>query len=92
PDRLWAVLLINKDPDNAREVKIEFACEERDCEDLKVGYLHGEVDFYNYSSNDYQLGTRFRVVRDRSPEHQRLKFSDSTTFKIPAYSLSVVRG
>jgi len=92
PDRLWAVLLINRDPDNAREVKIEFECEEPGCEDLKVGYLHGEVDFYQYSSNEYQLGTGFRVVRDRSPEHQRLKFGGSTTFKIPAYSLSVVRG
>jgi F5/8 type C domain-containing protein len=92
PDRLWAVLLINKDPDNAREVKIEFECEEPGCEDLKIGYSHGEVDFYQYSSDEYQLGADFRAVRDRPPEHQRLKFSAGTTFKIPAYSLSVLRG
>jgi hypothetical protein len=92
PDRLWSVLLINKDPYNAREVKIEFECEEPGCEDLKVGYSHGEVDFYQYSRNEYQLGSDFRVVRDRPPVHQRLKVGSSTTFNIPAYSLSVVRG
>jgi hypothetical protein len=92
PDRLWAVLLINKDPDNAREVKIEFECEQPECEDLKVGYSHGEVDFYQYSRNEYQLGSDFRVVRDRPPAHQRLRVDSSTTFEIPAYSLSIVRG
>ena len=92
PDQLWAVLLVNKDPDNAREVKIEFACETRGCEDLKFRYSHGEVDFYQYSRNEYQLGTDFRVVRDRPPEHQRLEFGGSTTFRLPAYSLSIVRG
>jgi F5/8 type C domain-containing protein len=92
PDRLWAVLLINKDPDNAREVKIEFRCEEPACEDLKVGYSHGEVDLYQYSRNEYQLGADFRVVRDMPPVHERLKVDSSTTFKLPAYSLSVVRG
>jgi hypothetical protein len=92
PDRLWAVLLVNKDPDNAREVKIEFECEQPECEDLKVGYSHGEVDFYQYSRNEYQLGSDFRVVRDRPPAHQRLRVDSSTTFEIPAYSLSIVRG
>ena len=92
PDRLWAVLLINKDPDNAREVKIEFHCEELGCEDFKVGYSHGEVDFYQYSRNEYQLGADFRVVRDRPPVHELLRVGSSTTFKLPAYSLSVVRG
>jgi len=92
PDGLWAVLLINKDPENAREVKIEFECEEPGCEDLKVGYSRGEVDFYQYSRNEYQLGADFRVVRDQPPVHERLKAGSSTTFQIPAYSLSVVRG
>jgi F5/8 type C domain len=92
PDRLWAVLLINRDPDNAREIKIQFECEDPGCENLKVGYLSGEVDVYQYGRDEYQLGADFRVVRDRPPEHQRLKFDDGTTFKIPAYSLSVVRG
>ena len=59
---------------------------------MKVGYLRGEVDVYQYGRDEYQLGADFRAVRDRPPEHQRLKFDDSTTFKIPAYSLSVVRG
>ena len=92
PDGLWAVLLINKDPDNAREVRIEFECEEPGCEDAKVGYSHGEVDLYQYSRNEYQLGSDFRVMRDRPPVHQRVKVGSNTTLKIPAYSLSVVRG
>lgn len=92
PDRLWALLLINKDPDNAREVKIEFECEGHRCEDLPVGYSHNEVDFYQYSRNEYQLGADFRVIRDKPPVHQRLKVGSSTIFKIPSYSLSVVRG
>ena len=92
PDGLWAVLLVNKDPDNAHAVKIEFESKELRCKDLVVGYSHGEVDVYQYSSNQYQLGADFRPVRDRPPEHQRLKLDGRVTFKLPPYSLTVVRG
>lgn len=92
PDGLWALLLVNKDPDNARDVRIEFECEEQGCEDSRVGYSLDEVDFYQYSRSEYQLGPDFRVVRDTPPVHQRLRVDSSTTFAIPAYSLTVVRG
>ena len=92
PDGLWALLLINKDPDNARDVKIEFECEKPECKDLKVGYSHGELDVYQYSQKQYQLGDDFLPRKDLPPEHQRLKLDTSTTLKIPAYSLTVVRG
>jgi len=80
PDGLWAVLLINKDPDNAREVRIEFENE---------GYSHGEVDLYQYSRDQYQLGADFLPLRDLPPDHQRLKLAGSTTFELPPYSLTV---
>jgi hypothetical protein len=83
PDHLWALLLINKDPDNAREIRIEFDNE---------GYSHGEVDLYQYSRKQYQLGADFLPLRDLPPEHQRLKPAGDTTFKLPPYSLTVVRG
>jgi F5/8 type C domain len=92
PDGLWAVLLVNKDPDNAREVRIEFESKELRRKGLEVGYSHSEVDVYQYSSNQYQLGADFRPVRDGSPEHQLLKLGGSATFKLPPYSLTVVRG
>jgi hypothetical protein len=92
PDGLWALLLINKDPDNARDVKIEFECEKPECKDLKVGYSHGELDVYQYSQKQYQLGDDFLPRKDLPPEHQRLKLDTSTTVKIPSYSLTVVRG
>ena len=92
PDGLWSVLLINRDPDNARQVKIEFECAAPGCEDRKVGYSHGEVDVYQYSRDDYQLGANSIPIKDLPPEHQRLKFGADTTFNIPAYSLTVVRG
>ncbi|HYK19391.1 MAG TPA: hypothetical protein VEV42_01565, partial [Pyrinomonadaceae bacterium] len=92
PDHKWAVLLVNKDPANARDVRIEFDSEELQREDLKAGYSHGEVDVYQYSRNEYQLRVDFIPIRDNPPEHQRLKFSDSTTFNLPAYSLTIVRG
>jgi hypothetical protein len=92
PDGLWALLLINKDPDNARDVKIEFECEALGCKDLNAGYSRGEVDVYQYSCSHYQLGEDFLPRRDLPPEHQRLKFDASTPVKIPAYSLTVVRG
>lgn len=85
PDRLWAVLLINRDPDNAREVRIEFENEE-------LPKSHGEVDLYQYSRKQYRLGSDFRPVQDLPPEHQRLKLAGSNTFELPAYSLTVVRG
>ena len=92
PDGLWAVLLINKVPDNVRDVRIEFECEGRGCEGLKLAYSQGEVDLYQYSRNEYELGSDFRVVRDSPPVHQRLKVGSRTTFEVPGYSLSVVRG
>ncbi|HEX6715802.1 MAG TPA: discoidin domain-containing protein [Pyrinomonadaceae bacterium] len=85
PDHLWAVLLINKDPDNARDVKIEF-------DGLEPGYLHGEVDLYQYSRNQYQLGADFHPVRDDPPDHQRLKLTGTNTFNLPPYSLTIIRG
>jgi hypothetical protein len=90
PDRLWSVLLVNRDPDHAREVKIEFDCPE--CNESKAGYSHGEVDVYQYSRNQYQLGDDFVPRKDLPPEHQRLKLEAGTTFNLPAYSLTVVRG
>ena len=92
PDRLWAVLLVNRDSDKAREVKIEFECEEAGCEGSKVGYSQSELDFYQYSRNQYQLGADFHPVKDLPPEHQRLKTDAATTFNLPAYSLTIVRG
>ena len=92
PDGLWAVLLINKDPDNAHKVKIEFESKELPGKGLEIGYAHGEVDVYQYSGNQYQLGADFRPSRDWPPEHQRLKFGGTTTFNLPPYSLTVVRG
>ena len=92
PDRLWAVLLVNRDPENAREVKIEFECEEPGCKGLPVGYSPGEVDVYQYSKNQYQLGDDSIPHRDLPPDHERLKFDGGTTLRLPAYSLSVVRG
>src|SRR5262249_5715424 len=56
PDRFWAVLLINKDPDRDREVRIDFECDDPGCKDLPAGYSHGEVDVYQYSRKQYQLG------------------------------------
>ena len=92
PDRLWSVMLINRDPDNAREVRIEFDCEEPGCPGLQPGYSSGALDFYQYSRKQYQLGDDSIPRRDDPPEHQRLKLDAATTFKLPAYSLTVVRG
>ncbi|HEX3185983.1 MAG TPA: discoidin domain-containing protein [Pyrinomonadaceae bacterium] len=92
PDRLWSVLLINRDADKSREVKIEFECEEPGCKDSNLGYSHSEVDVYQYSRTQYQLGANYLPLRDLPPEHQRLKANAGTTFNLPAYSLTVVRG
>lgn len=92
PDGLWSVMLINRDVDNAKEVRIEFECEEPGCQESKIGYSHGEVDVYQYSRNEYELGSDLLPRKDLPPEHQRLKSGSSTTFNLPAYSLTVVRG
>jgi hypothetical protein len=92
PDRRWALLLINRDSDRAREVRVEYWCEAAGCAGLPVGYSRGEVDVYQYSRKQYELGTDFLPRRDLPPEHQQLKFGAGTTFNLPAYSLTVIRG
>ena len=92
PDRLWSVLLINRDPDSAREVKIDFECEEPGCKGLPVGYSHREIDLYQYSRKQYELGSDFLPRRDLPPEHQWLNFDTNITFNLPAYSITIVRG
>jgi hypothetical protein len=84
PDRLWSVLLINKDPKRSFELR---AIATRS---LK---LEGAFDVYQYSSKQYALGGSPRSpypVKADEPEHRVV--SALSQLLLPPYSLTVVRG
>jgi hypothetical protein len=91
PDGLWALLILNKDPNRARAVAVKFHNEATGSE----SEFEGPIDLYQYSRKQYELSTdRLEPypVRDQPPEHQTLTTSSPLVIQLPAYSLTVLRG
>ncbi|HAF25371.1 MAG TPA: glycosyl hydrolase family 5 [Blastocatellia bacterium] len=90
PDGLWSLMIVNKDPNNTREVKVKFHNEATGTE----SEFEGEVDLYQYSRKQYELSREQEPypIRDQPPEHESLKGLPDLVVKLPAYSLTVVRG
>ena len=93
PDGLWSLLLINKDPARSFEAKIAI----HKAPQVQASGFARAIDFYQYSSRQYQLGGTAdepHPIRARDPEHKILKSSSLNALRIPLapYSLTVVRG
>jgi len=89
PDRLWALLVINKDPSNAHTVVVKFQNEN----DGSQSEFEGAVDLYQYSRKQYELSADKEEpypIRDLPPEHRTQR--GATSFEVPAYSITVIRG
>lgn len=82
PDDRWSILLVNKHTEGAEDVEIKIA----------DSHFAGEVEVYQYSRKQYRLGPANVPVLDLPPEHRVVQGAEGTTFNLPPYSLTVLRG
>src|SRR6202022_3893469 len=91
PRGLWSVLLINKDPQRAFNANILL----RDGASGEDRGFAGNVDAYQYSPKQYELGGPANnpyPVKAEEPEHQVIQSKFSPGISLPPYSLTVIRG
>ena len=91
PDRLWALIVLNKDSSNAHTVEVRFHNQDSDSESR----FEGAIDLYQYSRKQYELSVDKQEpypIRDQPPEHQTLPGSAALVVQLPAYSITVIRG
>ncbi len=90
PDGQWAVLLLNKNPKHACEVRLEF-------HDAKTGAVYafgGKRRIAQYSPKQYHWradGENGRPSRNLPPEVRTVSASNNAPILLPAYSITVVR-
>jgi hypothetical protein len=91
PDREWSVLLINKDRDNARRVRLVF-------EDLESGllrYFAGPVHRVAFGSEQYvwhSVGPQSYADPDDPPRRSTVPGSMDARYTLPRASITVLRG
>jgi hypothetical protein len=91
PDGLWSLLLINKDPDRAYQVRVRF----RNALTGNFSGFTGPADVIQFSRAQYQLNSdpnKPYPIKAEPPEHRVVDSSGSKKIVLPAYSLTVVRG
>ena len=91
PDRLWALMLINKDSSKAHKVEVRFHNEASGSE----SEFEGAVDLYQYSREQYELSADKQEpypTKDQPPAHRTLQGSTAAIVQLPAYSITVIRG
>ena len=93
PDGLWALMLINKDPNRVFQARVIF----RNTVSGSVGGFDGPIDLYQYSGEQYVLGGSSDnpyPVKANEPDHRVVHSSHAqgTQISLPAYSLTVIRG
>ena len=93
PDGLWSFMLINRDPKRAYVTNVVV----RDTSSAAYGSFSGPLDLYQYSKQQYLLGsTRDNPypIRSDQPDHRVIQSSspEPTEILLPPYSLTVLRG
>ena len=91
PDRLWALMVLNKDSSNAHTVEVRFHNEDSGSE----SEFEGTIDLYQYSRKQYELSADQQEpypIKDQPPEHRTLRGSTALVMQLPAYSITVIRG
>jgi hypothetical protein len=93
PDRLWAIMLINKDPIRTFSlqpvIKTPIA--------RQRSYFNGRVDIYQYSREQYALGGTQgnpHPVKADEPEHRFIgvRKGQPLNITLPPFSLTIIRG
>ncbi len=91
PDGLWALMLINKDPQQAWSVQVQF----RNSKTQVVTPWQGPTTLFQYSSAQYVWRanqSHGHPVRNLRPTQKAFADGSGVSFLLPPYSLSVVRG
>ena len=87
PDGRWSIMLVNKDRQHDHLIRINFA------DGGSVWHFSGNVSGYQYSSAQYawkESGENGHPLRSQPPKYLRLRGDQPV--KVPAFSLSLVRG
>ena len=90
-DGLWALLLINKVPDRAYKVQVQFRNEASGA----VSSFVGPIDRFQFSSPQYVLNDDPKnpyPIKADPPAHIVVQSDQTSSFELPAYSLTVIRG
>ena len=90
PDGLWALLLVNKDPQRPWSVTLRFTGPDPEA----VEWLQGPADLFRFSTAQYQWranGEHGRPRRSRPPEHRVLHSHAPLAVQLPPWSLTVIR-
>ena len=91
PDRLWALMLLNKDSSNAPTIRVRFHNDASGSE----SEFEGPIDVYQYSRKQYELSSDKQEpypIRDQPPKHRTLPGPTDLVLQLPAYSITVIRG
>jgi hypothetical protein len=93
PDGLWALMLINRDPQRTFRTAVTV----QDTSSGSVAGFLGPVDLYQYSEKQYELGgtqSNPYPVRSDPPDHKVIQASElpSKPIELPPRSLTVIRG
>jgi F5/8 type C domain len=91
PDGQWALMLINKDYDNAHEVRISFHDESTN----RDSALAGSVNLITFGKAQYQWHPNRKngyADPDGPPAKSELFATSGTAFRLPAASLTILRG
>jgi hypothetical protein len=89
PDGQWALLLINKDKDNAHSVRVAFE------NSGKTGHFSGKLRMVTYGSEQYVWhGSDASAHADPNlpPVESSIEASAETVFALPKASVTVLRG
>jgi F5/8 type C domain len=88
PDKQWALLAVNKDPDRAAQLSVQFIST-----GASVDTFAGKVDIAQFSRQQYRWqddGPNGRPLMSNLPSH--VQRAASRYYELPSYSVSVIRG
>ncbi len=86
PDKQWALLAVNKDPNRSAQLSVQFT-------GASVDTFTGKVDIAQFSRQQYRWqedGPNGRPLVSNLPSH--LQRAASRYYELPPYSVSVLRG
>jgi hypothetical protein len=91
PDGDWSLMLINKDPTNAHDVKIEFAS----AENSAPRHFSGQLTRVTFGAEQYvwhSSGATSQADPDGPPATSTLTARPGATFMLPRASVTVLKG